>query len=103
MTRDKYHNSLQGGVLNTWRCDDCKQLTEDIREHIPSSPSDNSFFSNLNAEISSTGGPSFMSESTNMDSTITDDVNMYTSLTTDDSSITGDSTMRPALAPLLFL
>ena len=96
MTRDQYCNSLQGGVLNTWRCDDCKQLTEDIREHIPSSPSDNSFFSNLNAEISSTGGPSFMSESTNMDITITDDVNMSTSLITGDSSIAGDSTIDEA-------
>ena len=37
-----------------------------------------------------------MSESTNMDSTITDDVNMSTSLTTDDSSITVDSTIDEA-------
>ena len=37
-----------------------------------------------------------MSESTNMDSTITDDVNMSTSLTTDDSSIAGDSTIDEA-------
>ena len=37
-----------------------------------------------------------MSESTNMDNTITDEVNMSTSLTADDSSIAGDSTIDEA-------
>ena len=57
MTRDQYHNKLMDGVLNTLRCDAGQQLIDDFMEQIPSSPSDSSFFSNLNAAMSSVAEP----------------------------------------------
>ena len=53
VTRDRYPNCVRNGMISAWWCHTCQQLTDDFREHIPSSASDDSFLTDLNAEISS--------------------------------------------------